>query len=313
MSARFILSLDCEGKWGIADHLTPTAHAQLSDARLRAAYTSILDLLARYKIPATFAYVGCFSLSAAQLADRRPELEQMAKVFPHHLGPMLQDAFSGSREGWSGDWAVDMAASRSQSHEIGLHGVTHVPWDDPAMTEAHARADLGMAFDLNFPIARPGMTYIYPRGGFGYTHLLAERGFAGYRLVRSHNSRLLSLLSEFDLFSQPDTDPAPASLQPIPAGYFINWLQGGRKVVPVEVTRLRARQLLKRAAKTGQVVHYWTHPENIASAPETLKVLEVILQEVAAQRERGQCDVLTQLGYCQQRQTAAQARPVSAH
>ena len=71
LTARFILSLDCEGKWGVADHLTPANHAQLTDAKLREAYRSILDLLDRYAIPATFAYVGCFSLSAVELAQRR--------------------------------------------------------------------------------------------------------------------------------------------------------------------------------------------------------------------------------------------------
>lgn len=63
MTARFILSLDCEGKWGGADHLTPADHAGLSDQRLRQAYSDNLALLDEFDLPATSAFFGCFSLS----------------------------------------------------------------------------------------------------------------------------------------------------------------------------------------------------------------------------------------------------------
>lgn len=77
---------------------------------------------------------------------------------------------------------------------------------------------------------------------------------------------------------------APPAAKPlsIPAGgFFVNWMSGGRRLVPPALSRLRARRLLERAARTGEVVHYWTHPENIASAPATLGVLRGILAEVA--------------------------------
>jgi hypothetical protein len=46
------------------------------------------------------------------------------------------------------------------------------------------------------------------------------------------------------------------------------------------------------------VVHYWLHPENIASAPATLGLLRMLLREVADAREAGRCEVMTQLDYC---------------
>ena len=61
MPATFILSLDCEGKWGVADHLDAQTHRSLADARLRAAYRDILAALDRYDIAATFAFVGLFA------------------------------------------------------------------------------------------------------------------------------------------------------------------------------------------------------------------------------------------------------------
>lgn len=301
MAARFILSFDCEGKWGVADHLTSALHRHLSDASLRQAYRDILALLDTYHVCATFAFVGCFSLSAQRLAAIRSELLALAQFFPDYLGKMLDDYDAGSREGWIGDWALDAVAASPCAHEIGLHGVTHVPWNHPAMTEALARQELGLAYDEHFPVAANTRTYIYPRNAVAYPQLLAERGIVGYREARPRGSRFVSLLSELNLFAKSDHDPDKETLPlPIPAGRFVNWQSGARKYVPIQITQLRARMMLRHAVATNGIVHYWMHPENVATAPATLGILQAILQEVVALRERGLCDVVTQNSYCRQ-------------
>jgi len=68
--------------------------------------------------------------------------------------------------------------------------------------------------------------------------------------------------------------------------------------VPPAVTRMRVRRLLGAAAAGGTVVHYWLHPENVASAPSTLELLRALVREVARSRDAGDCEVMTQLGYC---------------
>lgn len=298
MVARFILSFDCEGKWGVADHLTPQLHQQLSDASLARAYRELVGLLDDYNIAATFAFVGCYTVSKEKLDATLPALYALAQHFEDYLGPVLADYTDGSREGWVGDWALDMVATARTPHELGLHGVTHVPWNHPAMNEARAREELALAYDAGFPITARTTTYIYPRNAVAYTHLLAERGIMAYREAKPRGSRITSLLSEFDLFTKPEADMAfTTPPMPIPAGHFINWRYGLRKLVPVEVTRQRARAMLARAVKTNGVVHYWMHPENLASAPSTLQVLKVILDEVRSLRDAGQCEVLTQDAY----------------
>ena len=292
MVARFILSLDGEGKWGMADMLTPALHAQLADAPLKRAYHDILALLEHYRIPATFAFVGCFSLTRPQLDAARPKLEALAQTFPDYLNPALADL---DNEGWCGAWAIEAVQKATLPHEVALHGMTHIPWNHPAMNEATARAELALGAD--FPISRIARTYIYPRNAIAWPHLLSAHGIIAYREARTSRSRLLSLLSEFNLFSKPQADPAPALPLPIPAGYFINWKHGLRRLVPTSATRLRFRLMLRRAARTGGIVHAWTHPENIATAPATLGVLRAILAEVAALRDAGQCEILTQQTY----------------
>lgn len=298
MVARFILSFDCEGKWGVADHLTPQLHQHLSDASLMRAYRDLITVLDDYAIPATFAFVGCYTIPKAQLDATLPKLQGLAQHFSDYLGPVLADYTEGSREGWVGDWALDMVANATSSHELGLHGITHVPWNHPAMNEARAREELALAYDAGFPITAQTSTYIYPRNAVAYTHLLAEHGIMAYREAKPRGSRMASLLSEFDLFTKPEADIAHAETpMPIPAGHFINWRHGLRTLVPVEVTRQRARAMLQRATKNGGIVHYWMHPENLATAPTTMAVLKVILDEVRIVRDAGKCEVLTQDAY----------------
>ncbi|HEY7809909.1 MAG TPA: hypothetical protein VIA98_05990 [Allosphingosinicella sp.] len=302
MTARFILSLDCEGKWGVADVLTRDYHRQLSDERLREAYHALLALLRNYDVAATFAFVGLFGEDRANVRRLEPELRQLAEQVPHYLSPALEDMTAGSREGWHGDWAVADVLEQGPAHEVALHGVTHVPWGtvDRSFIDAERRlhAQLG-------PELRAAKTFVYPRNDIAHQAQLRDFGIGGYRLARLR-SRAASLATEFSVFTPPDTDPQPLG-DPvgIPAGHFVNWRHGPRRLVPRWLSILRGRRMLDRASATGGVVHYWLHPENIASAPDTLDVLRGILAHVARLREAGRCEVLTQLDYCRKLAGAA--------
>ena len=69
-------------------------------------------------------------------------------------------------------------------------------------------------------------------------------------------------------------------------------------MVPLEVTRQRCRNMLNDAVRNDGIVHFWTHPENMATAPGTLKVFDIICTEVAKMQERGELTVVTQKEYC---------------
>ena len=96
----------------------------------------------------------------------------------------------------------------------------------------------------------------------------------------------------------------------IPAGYFVNWQHGPRRIVPRELSARRAAHCLRAAHRDDAVVHYWLHPENVASAPGTIDVLRDLLRLVANLRDRGDCKVVTQAQYCAERREAG--RPVAA-
>ncbi len=294
MTGKFILSLDCEGKWGVADHLTAEHHRTLSDDRLRSCYRDILALLDEYNVPATFAFVGAFTLSETEFRVHGDALDSFAAVAPHYIAPALDDCRNGSREGWLADWSVGGVEAAKTAHEIACHGPTHLPWDNN-VSEQVARTELAL---LDFmPAIKNSKTYIFPRNYVGHTDILSEYGFVGYRAAKSM-SRIVSLASEFNIFSPAEADFPLSRPLAIPAGYFVNWKSGLRKSVPTSLSALRARNMLKAAAQNGRSVHYWTHPENIASAPQTLDVLRAIIQEAAYLRDAGKIEIMTQIDYC---------------
>jgi len=305
LTARFILSLDCEGKWGSADALTTSHRRHLTDRNLGAAYRSILDLLDELEMQATFAFAGLFSQSAKSFTLLRPEIERFRRHAPEYLGPAFEDIDRTNGSGWHGAHLVEAVTNARSNHEIALHGVTHVPWT--SMSRDAAMAELRLFEQLSGPV-RQSRSFVYPRNLVAHTDLLADFGFEGFRTARAERSRLSSLLSEFNLSERPDFPARSSGMVAIPPGFFLNWRSGLRRAVPPPVTKLRARHLLDRASEGG-VVHYWLHPENIATAPSTLQLLQTLLRNVAIRRDRGSCEVLTQLGYCRSVQNSNSAQP----
>lgn len=295
MVARFILSLDCEGKWGVADCLNASHRRDLADEPLERAYGDILRVLDQYGVPATFAFAGLFSQSADQFGKLRSQLETLANGGEDYLQSALRDIDATHGTGWHGPHLLENVAGAQAGHEIALHGVTHVPWTE--MSDARAEAEMRLFQQLKGPI-RNSRTFVYPRNLVAHVGVLSRYGLLGYRAAPPERSRAASLVSEFNIFAKPQSARPTDGLIQIPGGYFVNWRSGPRRVVPPAVTRLRGRRLLERAAGSGGVVHYWLHPENIATGRSTLKLLQGLIEDVARQRDAGNCEVMTQLGYC---------------
>lgn len=302
MTARFILSLDCEGKWGVTHHLRRWEQRTLSDGSLRRAYGSILSLLDEFEVPATFAFVGLFGETATSFRRLRPLVETTSGLARQLLQPALDDMDHGSGEGWHGDWAVDAVGGGAAGHEIAFQGATHVPWD--VMDEKQLLTEIEIYRQLKGPVSK-SRTMVYPRNRVAFPHILPSMGIEAFRLARSQ-SRPMSLAGEFNIYARPESDPAQEPTGPvaIPAGYFVNWRHGLRRLVPVALSLQRFSNLLDQAERTGRVVHYWLHPENVASEPATLELLRAMMKRLASARSSGRCRVLTQWDYCRETKAA---------
>jgi peptidoglycan/xylan/chitin deacetylase (PgdA/CDA1 family) len=217
MPAKFILSLDCEGKWGVADRLTAVHRERLADDPLAAAYGQILGLLDQHNVPATFAFAGLFSQSAAQFNLMRPEVEAFAAQAPDFLRPALADVDSANGSGWHGAHLVQAVTHAKTPHEIALHGVTHVPWTD--MDDTLAAAEMALFARLEGPV-RSSRTFVFPRNLVAHETLLARAGIVGYRQAPKSRSRAASLAAEFNTLAKAEQPLASSGPLAIPGGFF---------------------------------------------------------------------------------------------
>jgi peptidoglycan/xylan/chitin deacetylase (PgdA/CDA1 family) len=316
-AATFIMSLDCEGKWGMADHLQPY-HDALSDDALANAYDQLLKLLGSYRLRATFAFVMAFTLSA----DERRQFDSTLKPRKGHADPWLEPYWaameSGRSEGWHSPTAFDLVR-KSEGQEIACHSFCHRPLG--SMTPpAEAVAELGAAEEAAEVKGVNLSTFVFPRNEVGNLVALKRYRYLGYRERLRRPSgilgKALSLAAELNTRATPQAeDRGDPALIPIPAGYFFNWRFGARRRIPKEVTLARWSNLLKATARDGGVAHLWMHPHNLITGPDTADVLEKVFAEVAELQQRGDIRVETQEEYCLRlgaRGAAMKAEPTSS-
>lgn len=300
MTATFILSLDCEGKWGMADKITSYHDHHLTTAKLSEAYAKLLALFDRYEIPVTFAFVMALLLSAEEQRDK-DHLFPTCDAGSRWLSRFRDAQACGALEGWTHPELLDQVREKKR-HEIACHGFSHLPLD-ASITSGAAEAEFGACKQVAAMRGIALETLVFPRNQVGHLDLLKPNGFAGFRdrLTRPGGKvgMLMALASELNINERTQPARAPAAGEPvrIPAGYFFNWRVGMRKRVPRVVTKLRWKKLLERSGG-GDVVHLWLHPHNIITGPETLASLEEILREVADRRHQGKVEALTQADYC---------------
>lgn len=288
MTGKIIFSLDCEGKWGVADHLTKMHHRQLSDVNLRATYAAISKAFSMREVPATFAGVSLFTMDDNSFS--KLDHQEISRSLPY-TQPAFADLTNGSGEGWRAPWYRDVIGD---THEIASHGATHTPFD--------SLDDPQVDLELSLIDKSDGDTLVFPRNKVAHLERIAAKGFKGYRKAPPQNSRLKSLASEFDLASRsqkmlPADFHGEEVIVPIPAGYFINWKAHLRRLVPTAVTRLRARRVMRDAVAHGGIAHFWTHPENIATHPATMQNLIALIEEAVQLRDAGSIEIMTQRDY----------------
>lgn len=300
----FILSLDCEGKWGMADHLDRFHDETLTSARLSRTYEALATMFRRLDIKATFAFVMAFLLREEEREGFRDLLVGDPGEHDPWLSRYRHALSTGSLEGWHLPEALAIARS-APGVEIACHGFCHRPLSDSCISDESARAELAGAQRAAELKGIELRTLIFPRNRVGHLQQVRDAGFIGYRTalptVSGIAGRGLRIAEEFNLWRapQPRLSVQYHGLAPIPAGYFFNWRYGIRRWVPSEVTQLRWRNLLRRGARGG-VVHLWFHPHNLITAPDMADSLERVLAEVAQAQSAGWLKVMTQEEYCRE-------------
>jgi hypothetical protein len=300
---KFIISFDCEGKWGMADHMAPELAARLTSRSLEKAYERLISILDQHRLQATFAFVGAFTLDADQYPKYKDQLLDAQVNGRSWLDAFRHDASRGSFDGWLVPNALRKVRD-SGRHELGTHGFTHVPLDPTIVGETLFRHEITSACRLADSQKWSPRTIIYPRNRVGWADLLSEFGIIGYRGMKDRDGagaigKMRSLAEEFGLNarSQEGASAAKGAVR-IPSGHILNfWHNWERRMIPRTATLRRWSTMVNDAVRTGGTVHLWSHPHNFITDPGLYAVLEQILVNVAALQREGRLLNITQEMY----------------
>jgi peptidoglycan/xylan/chitin deacetylase (PgdA/CDA1 family) len=301
MSGTFIISLDCEGRWGIADRDSRIESGFITNSALIRAYESLLRALSVYEAPATFAFVMALTLTKNEVDEWMPRLTDVQVEGVNWMRNFRRAEAAGDLDGWFCPEAFDLVRD-SGLHEIGCHGFRHVPLGNREVTREEASYELQSATELAKRKKINLMTFVFPRNHVGNISLLAEQGYIGFRnahpIVGRHG-RLGNLARELNIReAAQDPEPSASGLVSVPGGYFLNWRHGFRRAIPEAVTLLRWRSILNDAVANDRVALLYLHPHNLIDGPGTLKLFEGVLQIASKLREAKGLAIITQAQYC---------------
>jgi peptidoglycan/xylan/chitin deacetylase (PgdA/CDA1 family) len=301
-----VLSLDFELHWGIRDRCPAVGPCARRLHGARAAVPALLELFEEFEVAATWATVGFL------FASTREELE----AFRPRLGPGYRNsALSPYRERVGPDEDRDpfhFAARlvrlihRTPRQEIATHTFSHYYCGEEGQTAEEFRADLAAARAIARYRGVELRSIVFPRNQHNpaYDVVLEESGIRAYRgnpsspLWRFTDGsggtrrwrRAGRLADAYAGLSDRtfgwDEVLRPSGLSDVRASAVLAPFRPGTGAL--EGLRLRRlRRDLRRAARSGRIVHLWWHPHNFGTHPDrNLGFLRRVLGEFAACRDR---------------------------
>lgn len=285
MTGTLLISLDCEGKWGMADDPSMVGPHRITDESLRWAYSQLFSLLEKNGLRATFAIVGLF---VAGQESTRAHFQEMASSAAGRdwLTIPMKALESRSTDGWFFEELPRMVMQSGQ-HELASHGYSHLPFTSLGFTEELAHYELAAMQRLSHVHSLGIQSMVFPRNQVAYSHLLNQYGIQKFRPSTEGDGftyRIGSLLREFNIRTSSEilTDE-----QVVPAGHFVNWRSGARLVVPPSVTLLRWKRILKHAVRTGRCAHLWFHPHNLINGRQQEALVAEILKAASSYVRQG--------------------------
>jgi hypothetical protein len=305
--AAFVVSVDTELAWGIHDQGRDAVEAGGPNraADERAVVGSVLDLLARHDVPATWAVVGHLFLGSCRRRDGRIHPGVLRPSYDWHDGDWFAlDPGSdlGSDPWWYGSDIIDWIRRADPPHEIGSHSFSHLVAGDPGCGEEVFESDLAACLDVAAAADLELRSYVFSKNSIGHLGVLERHGFVAYRghrprpfadagRVRGRVMRALDGLSP-----QAGSAVYPervGGLWNIPATNFYGpAARTDRMPFPLWVTRQVQR--LELAGRTRSLYHLWFHPQDLlGDVDRALSGLDRILERAAALRRAGTMRTIT--------------------
>ncbi|MCK4774939.1 MAG: polysaccharide deacetylase family protein [Candidatus Krumholzibacteria bacterium] len=301
MQPTFLITFDCEGKWGFGGAVDEQRLSPFTNARLNETYRTLVELLDKYEIRATFAFVGAFIMSHDEYEQQQELFRDVPIAGVNWLKSFRDEIARGHVDGWFNPDVLEIVKGRGV-HEIASHGFTHVPLAETQITEADFLHEMNAVQKVATLKELRFSSFVYPRNLVGYTNLLAQYGFDGFRdghrQTKSTAARVISLLSEFDIFRRGEAALSSHAVARLPAGFFLNWRVGLRRFVPPAITVRSVANAVRDAINHSTTVHLWTHPHNFITGESQFELFERVLQKVSPAIRRGEISNATQTELC---------------
>lgn len=252
-----VISIDAELGWGFHDRAVPPAE-RVSGAR--EGWTTLVELLDEYDVPATWAVVGHLLRD-----DCAGETYPDDGVCPCEHSPALRRR--GHRYGPELVASVRAAAA---DHELAAHSFSHVEFD--RVSKDRARAEVVRSLEVAREHDIELRSFVFPRNRVHHRDVLAEWGFTSYRGVGpergSHRLRRLVQATVGD-WTPPLVSPTidEYGLVNVPDSLYLFRFEGWPRTVVESVREDPVVRFCRRgidaAADRDGVFHCWLHPNNL--------------------------------------------------
>jgi peptidoglycan/xylan/chitin deacetylase (PgdA/CDA1 family) len=281
----FCISFDTEILWGRHD-LPFDSFVHKSDKE-RVIISSLLKLLSKYNISATWAVVGHLFLD--QCDGNHSEI--VRPTYKHITDWFAADPGTNIKQNphWYGKDIVNMI-NKSKNQEIACHTFSHVIFGDPGCTKECAISEIKACLNLASKEKIKLKSFVFPRNKIGHLDLLKENNFVSYRgqdgKVSKYNQALdllpFSKVQTFKPYCQN-------GLVNIPGSFYFPSARGAKRYIPTKIRFLKAKQGIDQAIARNEVFHLWTHPVDFAdNMVSLLYEFEEILKYADQKIKQGQ-------------------------
>ena len=318
----FVFSLDTELAWGAFD-VGGLEWCRDQYMRTHDQIRRLLDLLDRYRIPTTWAFVGHLLLDRC---ERRGGTTHPDVLRPRHA--WFDDDWHALDPGtdvyrdplWYGSDILKAVLAAEVRHEIASHTFSHVIVGDEACTREIAHSQLLKCRELHERRGFELNSVVFPRNQIGHLDVLRALGIVAYRGPEQswfdglrHPARRAGHLLHRALALPAPTYPLAGlvdrGLVNLPASMLLLSLDGPRCLVPLLSRRRQAFQALERAAKRVEMMHLWLHPSDMATGRGMLEVLGQIFERVRDLTNDGRMIPLTMAALAKKALGSSSAAP----
>ena len=223
MSGNLIISLDCEGKWGLSNDLTITK--KFTNLNLINTYKSLNNFFLNLKIPVTYAFVGSFILNKKEKKNFDC-FENLNECYSEPLFNYFKSDEQNKKEGWFVPEVFDIV--NHEINEIACHSFSHLRFNKNLdITKIDKELNnCKRVWNLKNIIYK---TFIFPYNEIAHLSKIKELGFSGFRdhkfQKKSFFSKFTNLVEEYNVWKKYKyTEKVNKfNLTPIPGGLFFNW------------------------------------------------------------------------------------------